>query len=103
MLTELNEVDIEVEAQETAEIALAKELQSSLKKLDIMSGGMIKLDVFAQLIQKNGKAAIAKLIMNMTEASKSGISDLSQMKEMAKFLNSFFLPFCMFNIGFFYC
>ena len=88
MLTELNEVDIEVEAQETAEIALAKELQSSLKKLDIMSGGMIKLDVFAQLIQKNGKAAIAKLIMNMTEASKSGISDLSQMKEMAKFINA---------------
>lgn len=88
MLTELNEVDIEVEAQETAEIALTKELQSSLKKLDIMSGGMIKLDVFAQLIQKNGKAAIAKLIMNMTEASKSGISDLSQMKEMAKFINA---------------
>ena len=53
-----------------------------------MSGGMIKLDVFAQLIQKNGKAAIAKLIMNMTEASKSGISDLSQMKEMAKFINA---------------
>lgn len=88
MLTELNEIDIDVEAQETAEIALAKELQSNLKKLDIMSGGMIKLDVFAQLIQKNGKAAIAKLIMNMTEASKSGVSDLSQMKEMAKFINA---------------
>lgn len=88
MLTELNEIDIDVEAQETAENALAKELQSNLKKLDIMSGGMIKLDVFAQLIQKNGKAAIAKLIMNMTEASKSGVSDLSQMKEMAKFINA---------------
>lgn len=88
MLTELNEIDIDVEAQETAEIALTKELQSNLKKLDIMSGGMIKLDVFAQLIQKNGKAAIAKLIMNMTEASKSGVSDLSQMKEMAKFINA---------------
>lgn len=88
MLTELNEIDIDVEAQETAEIALTKELQSTLKKLDIMSGGMIKLDVFAQLIQKNGKAAIAKLIMNMTEASKSGVSDLSQMKEMAKFINA---------------
>ena len=88
MMTELKEVEIEVEAQETAEIALTKELQSSLKKLDIMSGGMIKLDVFAQLIQKNGKTAIAKLIMNMTEASKSGISDLSQMKEMAKFINA---------------
>lgn len=88
MLTELNEIDIDVEAQETAEIALTKELQFTLKKLDIMSGGMIKLDVFAQLIQKNGKAAIAKLIMNMTEASKSGVSDLSQMKEMAKFINA---------------
>lgn len=86
--TEINEIDIDVEAQEASEIALTKELQSTLKKLDIISGGMIKLDMFAQLIQKNGKAAIAKLIMSMTEASKSGISDLSQMKEMAKFINA---------------
>ena len=75
-------------AEETAEIVFAKELQATLKKLEINPGCMISLGKISQLIQKNGKDAITKIIMSMTEASKSGIEDLSQMKEMAKFINA---------------
>ncbi len=74
--------------EETAEIVLAKELQATLKKLEINPGCMISLGKISQLIQKNGKDAITKIIMSMTEVSKSGIEDLSQMKEMAKFINA---------------
>lgn len=75
-------------AQDMANIQLASQIQGSLKNLEILSGGMIKLDKIAQLIQTNGKDAITKLIMSMTEASKAGISDLSQMKDMAKLINA---------------
>ena len=75
-------------AQDMANIQLASQIQGSLKNLEILSGGMIKLDKIAQLIQANGKDAITKLIMSMTEASKAGISDLSQMKDMAKLINA---------------
>ena len=49
---------------------------------------MIDLNQISMLLQKNGKEGITKLIMSMTEASKSGVSDLSQIKEMAKFINA---------------
>lgn len=75
----------------TAEIMnkqMTTQLQSSLKNLEILSNGMINLNQIAQMIQANGKDAIAKLIMTMTEASKMGINDLSQLKEMAKLINA---------------
>lgn len=75
-------------AKEMANIQLASQMQSTLKKLDILSGGMINLNEIALLLQKNGKEGITKLIMSMTEASKAGITDLSQMKEMAKLINA---------------
>lgn len=75
-------------AKEMVNIQLASQVQGSLKNLEILSGGMIKLDQIAQLFQINGKEAISKLIMSMTEASKSGITDLTQMKEMAKLINA---------------
>ena len=75
-------------AKEMVNIQLASQIQGSLKNLEILSGGMIKLDQIAQMLQLNGKDAITKLIMSMTEASKSGITDLSQMKEMAKLINA---------------
>lgn len=75
-------------AKEMVNIQLASQMQSSLKNLEILSGGMINLNEIALLFQKNGKDAITKLIMSMTEASKSGITDLSQMKEMAKLINA---------------
>ena len=67
---------------------MATQLQSSLKNLEILSNGMINLSQIAQMIQTNGKEALTKLIMTMTEASKMGITDLSQMKDMAKLINA---------------
>ena len=73
---------------EMVNIQIANQLQTSLKKLEILSGGMINLSDISTLLQKNGKEALTKLIMSMTEASKAGITDLSQMKEMAKLINA---------------
>ena len=42
----------------------------------------------ASLIQANGKDAITKLILAMTSASKSGVNDLSQLKDTAKLINA---------------
>ena len=67
---------------------MATQLQASLKNLDILSNGMINLSQIAQMIQANGKDALTKIIMTMTEASKMGIQDLSQLKEMAKLINA---------------
>lgn len=75
-------------AKEMVNSQLAAQLQSSLKNLDILSNGMINLGDISILLQKNGKEALTKLIMSMTEASKAGITDLSQMKEMAKLINA---------------
>ena len=67
---------------------LAGQVQGALKNLDILSNGMINLNQISQLFQINGKEAITKLIMQMTEASKAGVTDLSSLKEMAKFINA---------------
>ena len=75
-------------AKEMVNIQLASQVQGSLKNLEILSAGMINLNQISQLFQVNGKDAITKLIMSMTEASKAGITDLSQMKEMAKLVNA---------------
>jgi len=75
-------------AKEMVNLQLASQVQGALKNLEILTGGMIKLDQIAALFQQNGKEAITKLIMSMTEASKSGITDLTQMKEMAKLINA---------------
>lgn len=75
-------------AKEMVNIQLAGQFQASLKNLDILSNGMINLNEISLLLQKNGKEALTKLIMSMTEASKSGITDLTQMKEMAKLINA---------------
>ncbi len=75
-------------AQELISKQMTAQLQSSLKNLDIMSNGMLNLSQIANLIQSNGKEALTKIIMSMTEASKAGISDLSQMKDMARLINA---------------
>lgn len=75
-------------AKEMINVQLASQIHGAFKNLDILSGGMINLNQIAQLFQINGKEAITKLIMQMTEASKAGITDLTQLKEMAKFINA---------------
>ena len=87
ILAQLQGLDISV-SKEIANAQLASQIQGSFKNLEILSNGMINLSQVALLIQKNGKEGITKLIMAMTEASKSGISDLSQLKEMAKLINA---------------
>ena len=67
---------------------MSTQLQASLKNLEILSNGMINLNQIAQMIQSNGKDALTKIIMTMTQASKMGINDLSQLKEMAKLINA---------------
>lgn len=75
-------------AKEMVNTQLSTQLQSSLRNLEILSNGMINLADISTMLQKNGKEALTKLIMSMTEASKSGITDLAQMKEMAKLINA---------------
>lgn len=75
-------------AREMVNAQLSTQLQASLKNLDILSNGMINLNDISLLLQRNGREALTKLIMSMTEASKAGITDLTQMKEMAKLINA---------------
>jgi len=75
-------------AKDMINIQLASQVQPALRNLEILAGGMINLNDISLLFQRNGKEALTKLIMSMTEASKSGITDLSQMKEMAKLINA---------------
>ncbi len=74
--------------QQVVQNQLKTQLQTSLKNLDILSNGMINLAQISAFIQQNGKEALTKIIMTMTEASKSGITDLSQLKDMAKLINA---------------
>lgn len=87
ILAQLQGLDTSVN-KEMINVQLASQVQGSLKNLEILSNGMINLNSISLLLQKNGKEGITKLIMAMTEASKSGITDLSQLKEMAKFVNA---------------
>ncbi len=67
---------------------LATQLQSSIKNLTLSPNGLIDLAQIAQLFQVNGKEAVTKLITAMASASKQGVTDLSQIKEMARLINN---------------
>lgn len=81
-LTTPNQIQTLIQTQ------LASQLQSTIKNLTLSPNGMIDLSQIAQLIQANGKEALTKLITAMTAASKQGINDLSQIKEMARLVNA---------------
>ena len=87
ILAQLQGLDL-TSAAEIVNKQMTTQMQSSLKNLEILSNGMINLTQIAQMIQANGKEALTKLIMSMTEASKMGINDLTQLKEMAKLINA---------------
>ena len=61
---------------------------SANKGLSSLLNKNINLANLAQLMQINSKEAMSKLISAMTEASKQGITDLSQFKEAMKFINA---------------
>ena len=61
---------------------------TSIKNLQILSGGMISLADLSAMLQANGKDAITKLILTMASAAKQGVGDLSQLKDTAKLINA---------------
>ncbi len=76
------------QVQAALQTQMATQFQASIKNLPLSASGMINLGEISQLIQTNGKEALTKLITSMTQASKQGIQDLTQIKEMAKLVNA---------------
>ena len=88
ILAQLQGLSTPGQIQTIIQTQLATQLQSSIKNLALSPTGMIDLSQIAQMIQANGKEAVTKLITAMTAASKQGINDLSQIKEMARLINN---------------
>ena len=79
----------QLQGMNTAEAQnLMKSQLNQLKNLQINAGQMINLADISALIQTNGKDALTKLILAMTNASKHGVTDLSQLKDTAKLINA---------------
>lgn len=72
----------------TGNKAALNQLQSTLKNLTISPNSLINLSQIAQMIETNGKDAIAKLITTMANSAKLGITDLTQLKDTAKLINA---------------
>ena len=88
ILAQLQGLTTTSQIQNIIQSQLASQMQSSIKNLVLSPNGMLDLSQIAQLIQANGKEALTKLITAMTAASKQGINDLSQIKEMARLINN---------------
>lgn len=76
------------EIQNALKAQMNSQMQAAVKTLQISANGMINLVDISALIQANGKDAITKLILSMANASKQGVSDLSQLKDTAKLINA---------------
>lgn len=48
----------------------------------------INMEVLAELLQQGGKEAMNKLVMVMANASRQGLTDVSQIKDAIKFINN---------------
>lgn len=48
----------------------------------------VKLEILAELLQQGGKEAMNKLVMVMANASRQGLTDVSQIKDAIKFINN---------------
>lgn len=81
-LTTQNEVQALIQSQ------VSTQFQAMIKNLPLSSSGMINLSQIAEMIQINGKEALAKLIVGIAQASKQGINDVSQLKDIAKLINA---------------
>lgn len=68
-------------------VLLQKNTAANKEIVELLSTN-INMDQLAQLIQSNGKEAMSKLIQAMAEASKQGITDLSQIKDAMKLINA---------------
>jgi hypothetical protein len=74
---ELEEVLTLIQNKGTADAELTKLLNTN-----------INLTTLAELMQQNGKEAMNKLILVMANASKQGLTDLSQIKDTIKLINA---------------
>ncbi len=88
ILAQLQGLVSPTQIQTALQTQIAVQFQSTIKNLALSPNGMIDLSQISQLLQSNGKEALTKLITAMTQASKQGINDLSQIKEMAKLVNA---------------
>lgn len=69
-------------------LILLQKNSPEVKEMAELLSTNINMDELAQLIQSNGKGAMSKLIQAMAEASKQGITDLSQIKDAMKLINA---------------
>lgn len=88
ILAQLQGLNTTGQIQTIIQAQLATQLQSSIKNLTLSPNGMLNLSLIAQMIQTNGKEAVTKLIAAMAASSKQGVTDLSQIKEMARLINN---------------
>lgn len=75
------------EMEEILVVLQNKETTVAKEALKLLNKG-IDVSVLAELIQTNGKEAMNKLILTMANASKQGITDLSEMKDAMKLINA---------------
>lgn len=88
ILAQLQGLSTPSQLQNLIQSQMVTQFQASIKNLPLSANGMINLSQIAEMIQVNGKEALVKLIAGMTHASKQGINDLSQLKDMAKLINA---------------
>lgn len=74
---EIEEVLIVLQNKTAAKAELAELLTTNIKMFDL-----------SELLKQGGKEAMNKLVMVMANASKQGITDLSQIKDAIKFVNT---------------
>ena len=88
ILAQLQTLNSPNQLQAMLNAQMATQMQTTIKNLPLSSSGMLDLSQISQMLQVNGKEAIPKLIAAMTQASKQGINDLGQIKDMAKLVNA---------------
>lgn len=62
--------------------------ENMLRNLQILAGEKLNIAELSSLLQANGKDALTKLILTMSNAAKQGVGDLTQLKDTAKLINA---------------
>lgn len=88
ILAQLQNLNTPNQIQAFIQTQMSGQIPFPIKNLPLTESGMISLTQISEMIQVNGKEALTKLIVSMTQASKQGINDLSQIKDMAKLINA---------------
>lgn len=76
------------EMKEVLTILQNNQANVATKEVAKLLGTNISISTLADFMQKNGKEAMTKLISAMAEASRQGVSDLSQIKDAIKYINA---------------